>query len=331
MNDMFNSTKVINLNKSDGYDEKEEPSSYTGNVKCTVPSKYITVSIIANYLDSVITLIVPFCLITYFNMRIAVCIWKLKDERKRMVVRVRTVNDKPLQRTPSTQTQQSKGLNTYFSRISRSSKRQEECQEMLPITKASGGGGESICLNNEKLEQAMTPMSNAETNETKLGFQQEVNGEEENKFSFIKTAEFEDFERATCSNKSLISSIRVCKNKMLCANHCNCNPDISTNNPSVYKDEQNPSLQKQQTKSLKNLIPKTINGIRGMNRRGNFKENGNNIITQSVSTHSSEARVTKMLLLVSTVFLVLNFPSHFIRLTVFFQVILYSITLSSFA
>lgn len=52
---------------------------------CTVPIYYHKISEVANYLDTMVTLVIPFIVITYFNVRIAVCVWKLKDEREQIL------------------------------------------------------------------------------------------------------------------------------------------------------------------------------------------------------------------------------------------------------
>lgn len=52
---------------------------------CSVPPDYYRISEIANYLDSVVTLIIPFFLITFFNVRIAICVWKLQRQRQNIV------------------------------------------------------------------------------------------------------------------------------------------------------------------------------------------------------------------------------------------------------
>lgn len=52
---------------------------------CSVPEVYYKVSEIANYIDSILTLIFPFFLIGFFNVRIAVTVWKLKDQRRNIV------------------------------------------------------------------------------------------------------------------------------------------------------------------------------------------------------------------------------------------------------
>lgn len=48
---------------------------------CTVPSQFHKFSEIANYVDSAVTLLIPFLLITYFNVRIAVLVWRMNRER----------------------------------------------------------------------------------------------------------------------------------------------------------------------------------------------------------------------------------------------------------
>lgn len=53
--------------------------------RCTVPKHYHKISEIANYLDMVVTLIIPFILITYFNVRIAISVWNLKEQRQQIV------------------------------------------------------------------------------------------------------------------------------------------------------------------------------------------------------------------------------------------------------
>lgn len=58
---------------------------------CTVPEHYYKISEIANYLDSAITLIIPFLLICYFNLRIAISVWKLRDQRQYFVASLATV------------------------------------------------------------------------------------------------------------------------------------------------------------------------------------------------------------------------------------------------
>lgn len=52
---------------------------------CSVPMNYYRVSEIANYLDTLITLIIPFALIAFFNVQIAICVWKFKKERQKIV------------------------------------------------------------------------------------------------------------------------------------------------------------------------------------------------------------------------------------------------------
>ncbi|CAL8074619.1 unnamed protein product [Orchesella dallaii] len=67
------------------YLAENEQNFSTGFYICTVPEGYYRISEIANYLDSVVTLIIPFFLITFFNVRIATCVWKLKNQRQSIV------------------------------------------------------------------------------------------------------------------------------------------------------------------------------------------------------------------------------------------------------
>lgn len=57
----------------------------SGGYICSVPKDYFRISEIANYLDSVVTLIIPFFLITFINVRIAICVWKLQRQRLNIV------------------------------------------------------------------------------------------------------------------------------------------------------------------------------------------------------------------------------------------------------
>ena len=52
---------------------------------CSVREEHIYISSIASHIDSLLTLIFPFFIITYLNVRIAICVWKLKDQRKNIV------------------------------------------------------------------------------------------------------------------------------------------------------------------------------------------------------------------------------------------------------
>lgn len=52
---------------------------------CTVPPEYYRVSEIANYLDSVVTLIIPFALITFLNIKIYISVWKYMHERQKLI------------------------------------------------------------------------------------------------------------------------------------------------------------------------------------------------------------------------------------------------------
>lgn len=67
-----------------GYNETIDGGN-GGRCICSVPEVYYKISEIANYIDSILTLIFPFFLIAFFNVRIAVTVWKLKDQRRNIV------------------------------------------------------------------------------------------------------------------------------------------------------------------------------------------------------------------------------------------------------
>lgn len=52
---------------------------------CSVPKEFFKISEVSNYIDSILTLIIPFFMIAFFNTRIAITIWKLKDQRRTIV------------------------------------------------------------------------------------------------------------------------------------------------------------------------------------------------------------------------------------------------------
>ncbi len=66
-------------------DVTSEDFLHSGGYICSVPEDYYKISEIANYLDSVVTLIIPFFLITFINVRIAICVWKLQRQRLNIV------------------------------------------------------------------------------------------------------------------------------------------------------------------------------------------------------------------------------------------------------
>lgn len=84
---MSSSSSVMmddSVGEEENGNDNDEPF-FSGGYICTVPQDYYRISEIANYLDSVVTLIIPFFLITFFNVKIAICIWKLKDQRRSIV------------------------------------------------------------------------------------------------------------------------------------------------------------------------------------------------------------------------------------------------------
>lgn len=64
---------------------QESTNIFTGGYICSVPRDYYRVSEIANYFDTLITFIIPFALIAFFNVQIALCVWRLNIERQKMI------------------------------------------------------------------------------------------------------------------------------------------------------------------------------------------------------------------------------------------------------
>ena len=63
----------------------EEYSNQSFRYVCSVPFEYQKISGIANHVDTFLTLILPFIVITFLNCRITMCVWKLKGQREGIV------------------------------------------------------------------------------------------------------------------------------------------------------------------------------------------------------------------------------------------------------
>lgn len=282
--------------------------------------------------------------------RIAICIWKLKDERKNIVVGNRNYNkfnerSIPFQNQQQTSGQPRSGLRKIL-RFGDSQGHNENELRHIPSNQTltqrhkedCQGPDSSLCQlcgcsensNVDLVEQIPTQRANANHSFTGHYCQQNkvscpacksllsqsqpnaiVNGDEirANASTLPMSAKSQD-NLGRAGGESLLT-------------HCSS----STSKLSPAHGEGGRPLHSNSTlKSLKGLIPNRLHeiGLR-MSQRDNAGANlrtTSSTSPSSTSTISSERRVTKMLLLVSTAFLLLNLPSHAVRLLTALQVFL---------
>ncbi|CAG7715012.1 unnamed protein product [Allacma fusca] len=182
---------------------------------CYVREEHVYFSSIANQLDSLLTLIFPFFIITYLNVRIALCVWKLKDQRQNIMAVAK------ISTSPSNFQYQQPGKNDHPS---------SGCR--FPSSRSS-------------------PLLNG------------ISGP-------LTTSSHPPMSLNNCK------SYRINLGSSASLNACN---STNVSGPSLNRVNRN----------------------------------------HSSSTSASEARVTKTLLLVSTVFLVLNLPAHAVRAVAYVQ------------
>lgn len=273
-------------------DELSAPPAPSFEYMCSVPKQYWNISRVANYIDSVVTLVVPFCVISFFNMRIAICVWNLRKHRETIVARrkySRPVINEPTRKGHSSSSSGPK----RFRRNCGSSSTGSQRKLLL------------LCNGKNREEHACSTRLVAVTS----SFPDNARGNE------------------TCQ---------------LCSNHIVCElgeknstvVELRENKEFELSDERTGSHGSSPLETQRNSLgPKMGKNVATGSRGGAPDVSDISVHTKKSSAegHSSgEVRVTKMLLLVSTVFLVLNLPSHAIRAVVFVQVCLLFITLCFF-
>ncbi|CAG7728869.1 unnamed protein product [Allacma fusca] len=203
------------------------PLNYTTDYisLCSVRQEHVYFSSIASHIDSILTLILPFGIISYLNVRIAMCVWRLKDQREHLVA-------------------------------------------MAKITRQTG--------------------SNYGTGRTQVGFVYR------SKYS---------------GNRSPGRHVH------------NNTTHLNSTNPNNYRSKSNLTVDFEPSESSTSSSAHCCSDFsrRNLNSNNNRRRMRKRRANNSSSYAKAETRVTKTLLLVSTVFLVLNLPSHAIRATTFIQ------------
>jgi hypothetical protein len=299
---------------------------------CTVPLEYLTVSIVANYLDSMITLIIPFCLIAFFNMRIATCVWRLKDERKSIIAFPKSNNGPTTTSGFKAPTHKGRGVNrkqsSDFDGESQHRRKRGNANRMSRVcvcgsifqqqrTNSSSSLDSPINEENNEVCSCKNNFNTGDNNcipvESKLNLFEE--NQELGKIQTHSTLSLKG-DAAPCgsSNNEAISS--DISNVHLCSLHHKKISRSSLNRTRSHKNKKDDNPNNSMTLNPTHLRNEASNSTSSCSRaKSRFNKR-----LASVTYSSSETRVTKMLLLVSTVFLVLNLPSHAFRAASFIQV-----------
>jgi len=237
---------------------------------CNVPEEFENISAFFNYADSIFTLILPFCVIVFLNIRIVLCVWKITAQQEALI---------------STNKQKTITFNYHSSSIKRPLKSQRK--------------------HNFEGTMSMEAFQSMKHNWKCSSLDLDEKGHDPPRFI-----------KCTCSpTSSLTNSI----------NHMDTgSPNNRTSNDATI------------SKDTGNIRPSCSSGISGplkKKKRNKYKKSEeNDKMGNSSPSHSqyhyfrqtypttTEIRVTKTLLLVSTVFLILNFPAHVLRAIQFFQV-----------
>lgn len=267
---------------------------------CSVPLEYYKISEFANYIDSVATLIIPFFLITFINVRIAACVWKLKDQRQHIVAGATTsiVHTSKEEESESSSPLQERRSSCQYSET------RVSCYQGRASTKLLRSHSERYKLCQQHRYSAVPEQENHDTNESdseKLRSSRGFHQRKRTVVRFLDDACSEDRERATnfkwrpgTRNTTGLEDVRMMRlvgsnyAKMIALSYILVK-HAGTPHQTVHSGEHANPL-------------------------------GSKLRQQRNPGCSSEVRVTKTLLLVSTVFLVLNLPSHAIRCMQFIQV-----------
>jgi len=317
---------------------KDEPVM----MMCTVPPEYLTISTVANYLDSMITLIIPFCLIAFFNIRITMTVWKLKDERKTIlapskfnrttlentqgcsastnqvgrVIAQAAGNDMPQRskRGGSESSEQDNG------EIRESSRKKIWRSRMIP----------HLCECRSLFKSSPSPNSqespiNSEAHELQ-SLERNCDAEAtQNKSCFHHTTEIKEGE-GLHPGENISHVCPHCEKNNVCSEESGGRHGAAQSSDMIQAKPSNSYQSQEQSGTPQRAVV-------GYSSSSDLRNSAAAILTApgrlngripkrmtSVSSSASETRVTKMLLLVSTVFLVLNLPSHAIRAASFIQV-----------
>jgi len=306
---------------------------------CTVPSKFLTVSIIANYIDSIITLIIPFGLIAYFNIRITMCVMKVKEERMKIVASFKTGNANGSQKkscgsdsniSPCSLNEESNGEKTGSSFCRTPLKRTNGQRRKSTRDLVNGISSERESSKRIKWDDSASGPQNKRTSSP-------ISHDSGHDQSLQKTGGSlceELDQKGSAKNPDQKCSCNVTDNVCRIYLH---EDEVTLDSASVnYEAERESSnshrTRKTASKVLSKMVDNTLAKPTSMNQNTkdeNYRKNTPNGAPSSIEIKSTvkrsnypsaESRVTKMLLLVSTVFLVLNLPSHAIRATAFIQV-----------
>lgn len=222
--------------------------------RCSVPPEYYRVSEIANYLDTCITLVIPFLLISFFNVRIAWSLWKLKDSRRQMMATTIIPSSSP---TTSLSINNSSVDTTVQSRL-------------LSIRR-------SILWKNQNQRKSWNRNRSSITTTTMENVEMTVLG---------------DGSTAATTKPAIVDKLET---------------TIDESPQGRNEDDY-----------VSQSVEQTCNDTSAHSFGTRYRQQN---LQRSVSVaSSSEMRVTKTLLLVSTVFLVLNLPLHAVRCAQFIQV-----------
>lgn len=278
------------------------------NLRCTVPFEYMTISTVANYLDSMITLIIPFCLITFFNMRIAVCIWKLKDQRMNIIAHAKINNKKS--------GKSSRGIREHFNKIIRREVRQPKNNDEY----GDGGVKPSSNVESPGLYSFGSIIPKPTTSTRTLDLREDDMDENEH---FLGKNQLSGNPNNDNSNQSSSPKLRdgiplSAKDVVSSKKSSNVNDEVVIIDHETVRFQNHSTCESLRPQSVPNFVD-SANEIGNGHKKG-FQKRGGGCSTTTSSYSASEYRVTKMLLLVSTVFIVLNLPSHAIRAASFIQV-----------